>query len=241
MSVSTLIATPAHPQANSYISLAEANQYCEDQYGTTSWSTASDSNKTKALIAATRIIDGLRFHYERLKDTQRLEFPRNDAYVFTSVPQSATNAVNGTVTNSNLADLDYMPDDFWNYGAIWFYGQGNTNQNRYYLITDFDSATGTVTISGTFAVNLTATDNFQLIQEIPPEVKWAVCETAESILAGTLIQQNDSNVKSQTLGDESVTYFDRSVQGVNLPGKAQDLLRPYISTVAHVATRGLFR
>lgn len=241
MSVSTIIATPAHPRANSYITVAEAEQYFVDQYGTFTFSGSTSDEKAAALIAATRIIDGLRFHDTPLKRTQRLEFPRSDTYVWSANPEDALNNVNGWVTNINLANLDYMPDDFWNYGAIWFYGQGNTNQNKYYLITDFDSALGKITIDGQFAVALTAADSFELIKEIPQEIKWAVCETAEAILASTLTQNNDSNVKSQSLGDESVTYFDKSVQGVNLPAKAYDLLRPYIAVAGRTVPRGLFR
>lgn len=239
MPVSTIISTPAHPQANSFVSIAEAEQYFSDLFGTHTWDSASNDQKQQALIEATRIINAERFFYDILKSyTQRLKWPRTNARRFTGSPTSATN---NTMTDTQLVNDRTMPDDYWNYGTIWFYNEGDDNFNQYYLITDFDSSTGVVTIDGTFSSVPDTSESYELIQEIPPEIKWAVCETAEAILAETLIDGSTGNIKSQKLGDESVEYFDKSVQTVNIPAKALDLIEPYLARAGRVVTRGLFR
>lgn len=58
MSTSTLNATAGSATANSYATLAEANQYHDDRpaVGTT-WEDADDTEKTKALLWATKLLD----------------------------------------------------------------------------------------------------------------------------------------------------------------------------------------
>lgn len=241
MPVSSIIAIPAHPRANSYITLSEANTYFADRDNSTSWTGATDDLKKQTLIEATRLIDSYRFHHYKLKNWQRLEFPRNTVDVAGGVVQGSTNVTNGTIQDDDLKDQIGWPDDFWNNGAVWFPNEGDNNYMQFYFVTDFVASTGTLTISGEFGTALANTEQYELIAEVPPEVKWATCETTLAIIDDLLATSNTSNIKSMSLDTESVTYFDKSVQTVELPVKAEQLLKPYISRVGRIINRPLFR
>jgi len=63
--------------------------YFSVSLGGSDWSAASEGDKSKALVAATRAIDRLRFRYDKTDSAQELEFPRNDETV---VPSNVTYA-----------------------------------------------------------------------------------------------------------------------------------------------------
>jgi len=241
MAVSTLQSIPAHPRANAYVGLTEADQYFADRNNSTSWTGATSDQKTQAIIEATRLIDSFRFHHERLKTWQRLEFPRNNVDIFSGGVDSATNSVNGTIVDADLANKITMFDDYWNYAGLWFFGEGDGNFQKFHLVTDFNAANGTLTISGTFSVLPVAGEQYQLIAEIPPEIKWATLETALTVIDGDLDQGNATNIKRQKLGDEEVEYFDQSTQTINLPLRALELIKPYVSTVGRYNHQRMFR
>lgn len=71
-----LDATVGGTSANSYISLANAELYFEERLNVTNWSSATDDNKGKALVMATRRIDQERFEGEKVASAQALKWPR---------------------------------------------------------------------------------------------------------------------------------------------------------------------
>jgi len=89
--------------ANSYVSLADADQYHENNSGSTTWSGATDANKQKALRLATQYVDARyngRWRGFQATSTQALAWPRmsaydNEGYIYDSdaVPQRLADAV----------------------------------------------------------------------------------------------------------------------------------------------------
>jgi len=77
----TIDATIKGADANSYVTLAEANSYFETVPSSTNWDNKSDDNKNRALIAATRWIDTLVYYGDRCDDDQALKFPRTNYQV----------------------------------------------------------------------------------------------------------------------------------------------------------------
>lgn len=75
----TIVATPGASDANSYLTVADADTLAEERLGTLTWSTASDTNKKKALVQATRYMDTLAFIGEKASTTQALLWPRTGA------------------------------------------------------------------------------------------------------------------------------------------------------------------
>ena len=77
----TIVATLKSATANSYVTLAEANTYFETIPDSTTWDDKTDDQKNRALISATRWIDGLNFYGDRCDDGQALKWPRNNYHV----------------------------------------------------------------------------------------------------------------------------------------------------------------
>ena len=71
-------ATLSGANANSYVTLAAANTYFETVPNSATWTDKTDDQKNRALISATRWIDGLSFYGDRCTTTQALKWPRED-------------------------------------------------------------------------------------------------------------------------------------------------------------------
>ena len=78
MGTSTLVATAKSTTANSYCTLAEADQYHDDRPAvSTTWADASENNKIRALLWATKLMEAL-FDWNGYASTttQALGWPR---------------------------------------------------------------------------------------------------------------------------------------------------------------------
>lgn len=74
----TIIATAGAADANSYITLAEAQAYADGDIDAVEWYAASTDQRTRALITATRNLDLVGFVGTRSTTTQALAWPRKD-------------------------------------------------------------------------------------------------------------------------------------------------------------------
>lgn len=75
----TIDATPGGAEANSYVTLTQADEYFQDDYDFSSdWSGLPDQDKSRLLITATRMLDGLNYKGRRYDyfTPQALKFPR---------------------------------------------------------------------------------------------------------------------------------------------------------------------
>ena len=75
----TVIATPGAANANSYLSVAAADDLADDYLGPLNWTAATTDNKGRALITATRYLDQLEWLGSRATTTQSLAWPRSGA------------------------------------------------------------------------------------------------------------------------------------------------------------------
>jgi hypothetical protein len=79
----TILATVGDANANSFVTEAEAIAYAEERLNLTGWTTVAGivctENEKKALIAATRELDTLRFVGYRASTAQALSWPRTYA------------------------------------------------------------------------------------------------------------------------------------------------------------------
>ena len=74
----TLDATLGGPDANSYVTLAEADAYFAGNTNVTDWNAHSDALKEAALIQATQWMDYLSWSGDCCGSTQRLSWPRKN-------------------------------------------------------------------------------------------------------------------------------------------------------------------
>ena len=77
----TINATVKGENANSYVTLTEANSYFATVPDSTTWDNKTDDQKNRSLIAATRWIDSFIYYGDRCDDGQALKFPRNNYQV----------------------------------------------------------------------------------------------------------------------------------------------------------------
>ena len=77
----TINATVKDANANSYVTLTEANTYFETVPDSSTWANKTDDQKNRALISATRWIDSFVYYGDRCDDGQALKFPRNNYQV----------------------------------------------------------------------------------------------------------------------------------------------------------------
>ena len=75
----TVVATAGASNANSYLSVAAADDLANLYLGTLNWSGATTDNKGRALIMATRYLDELRWIGEKASSSQALLWPRSEA------------------------------------------------------------------------------------------------------------------------------------------------------------------
>ena len=75
----TVTATVGSASANSYLTVAAADDLANLYLGTLSWVTATTDNKGRALIMATRYLDQLSWIGSRASTTQALAWPRSEA------------------------------------------------------------------------------------------------------------------------------------------------------------------
>ena len=75
----TVIATAGANNANSYLTVAAADDIAADYLGTLAWASATTDNKGRALIMATRYLDQLQWIGSRATTTQALAWPRQGA------------------------------------------------------------------------------------------------------------------------------------------------------------------
>lgn len=80
MAAPTIDTTIGGSDANSYLSRADANSLADERLQTTNWDDATDPDKDRALIQATRRIDQEKFEGKKDTDGQALKWPRQDAF-----------------------------------------------------------------------------------------------------------------------------------------------------------------
>ena len=77
----TIDATIKGANANSYVTLTEANSYFETVSDSSTWTNKTDDQKNRSLIESTRWIDTLVYYGDRCDSGQALKFPRNNYQV----------------------------------------------------------------------------------------------------------------------------------------------------------------
>lgn len=112
----TIIATEGAANANSYLTLAEAESYLEAHQDYSVWSALDDEAKKAALISATRELDLIEYAGRKATQAQSLQWPRisvvdRDGYTITGVPKLLKDAVCEQVIY-DLTEEDNIASEF---------------------------------------------------------------------------------------------------------------------------------
>jgi hypothetical protein len=239
-----IIATPGAPDANSYVTAAEATAFFAKQYGFGTWASAlDDDQRAQLLIMATEDIDGEKFvgnkmfpRYSELGQEQALKFPRRSTQVrqkrheFISVTLSSA-STDTSLISSDLINHSYYPDDFWNGGSVLV--TSGDYQFEIRRITDFVRATGTLTTEA-FSGSLGSVSAW-VVGPIPKEIKectfwqaWYNYQEGGRISARREVQAQGL-VEMSHHGGARETYIGRASrsaapQPTNLHPKVSDIL-----------------
>lgn len=235
-----MITTPTHPEADSYLSVNEADSLMENRLGMfDEWNALDEDKKERLLKIATTQIDSLRFFHDLhypvpadYRDKQALKFPRTNS-------RRATGKVDSVSTNyfidSDRANRSDEPENFWKYGAVIIYE--GTGKGKTYDVTAFEMSTGKVTIDGTFSPAIDTTSYYKLIQKIPQEVKLATLEQALYLLngGGERAKMQAEGVKSYSIGDLSESFGEGGYGGsLPISTEARGYLSKLISRIGTI-------
>lgn len=92
-----VIATPGASDANSYVTVAEADTYFADAYGRGKWATSAQADREALVISASRSLDQyMSWSGQKATDTQSMEWPRKGAY------DRSGNLISDTIIPSQL-------------------------------------------------------------------------------------------------------------------------------------------
>ena len=181
-----LNATPSHPDANSYATLAEAKAYFDNRTGVENWDKMNEDAQAALLQIATKQLDSLRFFGEKMFETaryyrreQNLAFPRKDAYSLTG---KVVSAGANYLIDSGIANRANVPDDFFNNGFVVI--MEGTGRGQTARVSDFEMATGKITVSDNWATQPDGTSQYVVSVEIPKKVKYALFEQALYVVNG---------------------------------------------------------
>ena len=182
----TLNTIPSHPDANSYATIEEANAYFDNRSGVENWSKLTEDVKTAALQLATKQIDSMRFFHNKIfecakyyRREQALAFPRDNAEAFVGNVDSAGAAF---LIDSALSGRASVPDDFLNGGFVVI--TEGTGRGQTLKVSDFEMATGKVTVSENWTVQPDNTSSYYVSVQIPKAVKHALFEQILYVLNG---------------------------------------------------------
>jgi hypothetical protein len=233
MALNTIL---SHPDQNSYVTIAEANDYLAIKQNYLHWAGLSTTQKEGFLKASALQMNELRFRgseiYDRAKDYrkgQNLAFPR---LRYGDVQYgNATSSTSTSVSILQLANQQYLPDDVFN-GGVAVIREG-TGRGQTVAITDWVSSTGTAIVAS-WTTQPDTTSAISLILPVDDKVKYAQIEQAYF-----LSQYKDedvlnmiSGVQSYNIGDLSETYSPSTVQFALVGG------RPF-SPLAQQSLKGL--
>jgi hypothetical protein len=224
-------ATPASPDANSFISLAEANAYFAENPNGYFWeNTGTEEEKKSALIWATRLLNTFSYFGYKFRNSQALKLPtvgysnQQSARIVTLTSQTV-------FTVNNILDRNMYGEDYWLYAGLEMRSGDTKYQHR--MVTGYNIATGQLTIESAFDGTIAVGNQLVLTQEVPRPVKWATCELAYVYVLGQDPMSFDPRVSSYRVGDVSETFGKKSDGSFVLPPRVMSLLNGYITVFEH--------
>jgi len=203
-------ATLASPEANSYVTLAEADSYLSARYGAEEWlNIAGEASEIQAikerlLATASRHLDLQAFLHGQF--SAAYGWPRQQAM---KLPWSRHEYITGpadggtetTLVDESLSGRDIYPDDIFKGGSFYIYKGANQFEIR--RVGAFESATGTVTLATELDEPVDETCLYYLLYPLAHSVRASVCEQALYLLGGAnfeLLNERQKGIRSHSVG-----------------------------------------
>jgi len=233
----SLITVVAAYNADSYVTLNEANAYIANRPDSQNWGNCDFLERERVLKQAAIDIDTLRFRGTKLicdeTDTvfyyppQSLQFPRSWHEQYSGYAESGS-----TTTLIDTAFADFIrPDDFFKYGSIHIVDGTNEGESR--EITGYTYSSSTFTVSPAFSSAIDATSQYLILAPIDRFVKYAQCEqglfaTNHIDTVSKYTEWRHAGVTAVSIGDVSVRFGGTQ----SSPGSFSDRVSGIVSASA---------
>lgn len=227
-----LITTPTSPEANSYTTTSEADEYLITYDNFSLWDNLTLAMKEGYLKRATREIDmfafrTLSYYFQAYdyREEQALSFPLLEARSKTVyVSQDVTSATIG-VDNLSL-EPSLTNRTFKDGGAVVLTG---ANKGSVYTILSTDVVAGTITLDTSITVG--KGNRIRLIETVPKEVRWAAIEQAYLLATTKENPYLKKGVTSEKIGSVTMQYTKPETskfKGVEISLASVTYLEPFI-------------
>lgn len=199
---------PGSSKSNSYITLADAEQYFTN-YGRitpdATWNTLTDNQKSYALILAAQALNTLTYKGKKIIKSQPLAFPRynwvqinnlgkkqfntfdeatNSDNIYLVVSNAVVDVSNNTFVFSSSINTEYLEDD------LVIKVDGVSNNSGYFTVKSYDDTSITVYETLTDEVGVTLDVYPTQIYGVPQNVKYAQAELAWIVIDTNIFQKN---------------------------------------------------
>lgn len=227
----TLNSKLGDPNANSYVTISEINEYAKNKYGhNNTWDTLSIEGKKRILVESANELERYSYKGAKYYDSQALEFPRDNHSIITGA--CATPITINSFKNTSLKSTTYgqYPTNYWKHGSCHI-----TLATPLYDIREINLShvtTGSVTTTTDFSSTPTTNTKFIVFTPLHKKIKDAQCEQVMYIINNANIEsiQNYKNigVRRLEIGDIRIDMEKGSTSKVSISPVSRKLLSQWI-------------
>lgn len=199
------------PDANSYVTLQEANKYIRNKRSHSStWDALSVEGKKRILIQACQDINKFRFINSPYYDNQSLPFPNTRHS--TETGEVATPLSKVTIKNSDLSSDTYGGDkssnNYWKYGTVHIISATPLNDIRNVATSNYLNSV--VHLDASLSATPTTNTSFRIFAPLSENIKQAQMEQSLFIISvgdsSTLESYKSNGVAQVRIGDVDVRF-----------------------------------
>ena len=207
----TLNSKLAAPDANSYVTLTEADDYIRSKRGHSStWDTLSQEGKKRILIEACKDINRFNFINDSYYSNQALPFP-DDTHETVS-GDVATPLSNIRIKNTNLSSDTYgsgkYNHNYWQYGTVHITAATPLRDVR--NVASSNAVTDIISLDAALSATPTANTDFIIFAPLDINVKYAQIEQALFIVetegSKSIFRAKAIGVEETQIGDVRIRF-----------------------------------
>jgi len=199
------------PDANSYVTLQEANKYIRNKRShSDTWDSLSIEGKKRLLIQACQDMNKFNFINEPYYDKQSLPFPNSQHSTETGAV--ATPLSNTTIKNSDLSSDTYgsnkSVNNYWKYGTLHIISATPLNDIRNVATSSYLNSV--VHLGSPLSATPTTNTSFRIFVPLAENIKQAQMEQSLFILSvgdsSTIESYKNNGVAQVRIGDVDVRF-----------------------------------
>jgi len=212
---------------NSYVSLAYANRYIRNKYGSTpTWDNLTTEGKKRALVEGARDLEIFNYTGNKYFDRQGLSFPRNDQTVISGNPATPITTTSFKHTSAYSTSYMSLPNNRWKDGCVHIKTGTPVRETR--AINTSLASDGTITVASAFTATPTENTTVLIFAPLDKNIGYAQIEQTLHILRSigdeSFYSMKSAGVSKYSIGDVDVTFGKGTVDGISLAPDSKKLL-----------------